>query len=501
MSDADSSVKLPTWRTGARGDTSDDAELVVAFRVDGRNAAYGELVRRYQIPVFRMLLGLMAGGDDAETVCEDVFVKAARDIDLLEPPARFYPWVINRAQSRAAELFSPGGTMVAPPPSGPMRPDAPLRSAVQSALGSLSPEERAVLIFAELQQDSPEVIAETLGRSVDEVKELIRGAKRRFLSSLGSSNDSGAERVVHELAPGEVIDKRFAIVELIGEGGMGAVYRATHLGLGRDVALKIMQRASGPHEEELRERFKREALVLGRLEHDNLVDVTDFGELQDGTLYLSLELLDGESLGDHIAGKPLPPLDALRIARHILRGLVALHAEGVVHRDIKPENIIVVNQEGDPLFAKILDLGIAKLVTTSALSASEALKLTQTNLTVGTPTYIAPEQAAAGEVDARADLYSLTATLYEMLTGRPPFLARTMAMMMAKHISAPRPSLDSARPPFVPSDELENLIYKGMSVDPKERFQSAEAYLAEVERFIPPEHGGTGELTPHDDGR
>jgi len=358
----------------------------------------------------------------------------------------------------------------------------------------MSPDERAVLILAELEQSAPDEIATTLGRSPEEVRTLIGQARQKFLTHLRSSTPPPAPPPESALEPGALLDGRFRIKGVIGEGGMGAVYRAEHVGLGRDVAVKVMRVSDPAARNELRERFRREAETLGRAKHPNFVDVTDFGETADGTLYLALELLEGESLGEALEEGPLDPVAALWVVRHVLRGLSFLHGQGVAHRDIKPENIVLVEQDDDPLFAKILDLGIAGHITAARGKPFKSPKLTQEGMVVGTPQYIAPEQAATSDVDGRADLYGLTVVLFELLTGQLPFNAQTAIMVMAMHLSTPPPTLAEMNPGFTPSAELERLVQRGLAKKPSQRFATAEAFLAEVERFLPPEHCGTGEL-------
>ncbi|HUH02229.1 MAG TPA: serine/threonine-protein kinase, partial [Kofleriaceae bacterium] len=219
---------------------------------------------------------------------------------------------------------------------------------------------------------------------------------------------------------GTVIDRRYRITGLLGRGGMGSVYRAEHVRIRRPVAVKLLHPGYG-QVEEIARRFEREAFATGRIDHPNIVIVSDFGELDDGTLYLVMELLDGVSLGDVMEEeKQLAPRRALRIIKHVLRGLGHAHAFEIIHRDIKPENVLLVEHAGEHEFAKILDFGIAKLVGDAELEEGGE-KLTQAGVAFGTPAYISPEQATGSNIDHRADIYSLSVMLYEMLIGRAPF--------------------------------------------------------------------------------
>jgi len=218
---------------------------------------------------------------------------------------------------------------------------------------------------------------------------------------------------------GTVIDGRYRLDAPLGRGGMGLVFRAHHLGLRRQVAVKILHPslAASP---DVRSRFEREALASGKIDHPNCVNVYDTGRLADGSLYLAMELLEGQPLADVLDNEgQLPPGRALHILAHILRGLGHIHAAGLIHRDIKPENIFLIRQGDDVDFAKVLDFGIAKPMDKSELD--DGVKLTQAGMAFGTPVYMAPEQALGNPIDGRADLYAAAVMAYEMRCGLPPF--------------------------------------------------------------------------------
>ena len=212
---------------------------------------------------------------------------------------------------------------------------------------------------------------------------------------------------------GRVIDSRYRVLRKIGEGGMGTVYAAEHVEIGKIVAIKILH----PHystEQELVERFRREARAASRIGHPNIIDVMDFGTTDDGCAYFIMEHLDGIDLADVLSHERR--LDANRsceITIQICRALAAAHAAGVIHRDLKPENIFLVARDGKADFVKVLDFGVAR-------SAGRTNRLTNPGIAMGTPEYMAPEQAAGGVVDHRSDIYSVGALLYEMVTGQPP---------------------------------------------------------------------------------
>jgi eukaryotic-like serine/threonine-protein kinase len=288
--------------------------------------------------------------------------------------------------------------------------------------------------------------------------------------------------IAFEPKAGDVLDDRYRIVGLLGSGGMGSVYRAEHVGIRRPVAIKLLH-PSHADDPEFSRRFEREAFVTGRTSHPNCVTVSDFGKLDDGGYYLVMELVDGVLLADLLdEAVRLPEQRALHIARHVLRGLGHAHRAGIVHRDIKPANVILVDQDGDPDFAKLLDFGIAKVVDETIDTPDQ--KLTRVGTTVGTPTYIAPEQAVGGAVDGRSDLYSLSVMLYEMLTGQPPYRDDDVVRLLAKHMTEPMPAMAAMAPDAVISPEAEALVRKGLAKDRAERWQSAAEYVAAIDLVL-----------------
>src|SRR6266545_2213846 len=266
---------------------------------------------------------------------------------------------------------------------------------------------------------------------------------------------------------------------------MGCVYRAEHVAIRRPVAIKVLHPGLS-EDPAYGKRFQREALVTGRADHPNCVTVSDFGSLEGGGYYLVMELVEGVVLGDLLITVGRLPVDrALHIARHVLRGLAHAHAAGVVHRDVKPNNIILVRQGDDPDFAKLLDFGIAKLVGEAA-DAGEATdhQITRVGTTVGTPSYVAPEQALGGGVDPRADLYSLSIVLYEMIAGRPPFRADDTVKLLTMHLSAPVPPIAEVAPGVEVPAAVEEVIRVGLAKEPANRHASASTYLAAVDALI-----------------
>jgi serine/threonine-protein kinase len=290
----------------------------------------------------------------------------------------------------------------------------------------------------------------------------------------GEAADDG-ERV----SIGSTLDARYRIDALIGTGGMGRVYRAEHTGIGRAVAIKILHNDLN-HNREAAQRFQREAIASGRLDHPNIVGIYDFGVLPHGACYLVMELLEGETLGARLErdGR-LPWRDALDVLRGVLLGLRHAHERGVVHRDIKPDNIYLARKDGD-LIVKLLDFGIAKLRAGSADDPAS----TRAGLTVGTPAYLSPEQAVGGEITPASDLYSATIVLYEMLAGRGPFEDKDPLAMLGAHVSRTPPALSQIAPDIELPPGLEAVISAGLLKTAADRTRTAQEYIALIDRVM-----------------
>lgn len=273
---------------------------------------------------------------------------------------------------------------------------------------------------------------------------------------------------------GRLLGETYQIVRLIGEGGMGRVYEARHLRLKeRRFAIKALHKELASNAE-MAARFLREAESVSSLKHPNVIDVFDVHHLPDGTPYFVGEYLEGEELADTIMNKgPLEPRVAVKVARQVCSALAAAHERGIVHRDLKPENVFLL--KGDRLSVKVLDFGISK-----ATGVTDAL--TRTGVIMGTPSYMAPEQARGKPVDHRADVYSVGASLYFMLTGRRPFDSddptTTISMVLTQDPVRPR-DLDARIP-----ESLELVVQRAMAKDPAERYASMaelDSALAAVE--------------------
>jgi hypothetical protein len=267
------------------------------------------------------------------------------------------------------------------------------------------------------------------------------------------------------------IDDKYRLEQLIGRGGMGAVYEARDLGLRRQVAIKIMLGGSFGHDTALR-RFRREAQAVARLNHPNIVSLYAFGELEGGGAYLVMERLHGATLRAEMKRVGVfSPAETADWLEQILDGLAAVHEHGVVHRDLKPENILALGRASGALVVKILDFGLAKSLPLAA-GASASQSLTQSGVVLGTRAYMAPEQLLGKEVDQRADLYAAGVILFEMLTGSRPFEDG-----VSLHP-------DCRLPPGLPSgSSLDAILQRCLAKEPGERFASA----AELRRALIPE--------------
>ena len=265
---------------------------------------------------------------------------------------------------------------------------------------------------------------------------------------------------------GEVIDGKYLLVRLIGEGGMGVVYEAKHTGIGRRVALKILHSRLSKNRE-FAARFMREAQAAAAIGSEHIVSVTDNGSCPDGTPYLVMEYLEGEEIAVILKRDgAMDPARAVRLITQVCRGLSAAHSQGIVHRDLKPENLMLTRREDGAEWIKILDFGVAKV--RDALAAEEG-RLTSASAFLGTPHYMAPEQIeGAGDVDHRADIYSTGVVLYEMLTGSTPFRANSLTQLLVMLTSSTPPPLRSLRPDVSPA--LEAIVARALSREASGRY-------------------------------
>ncbi|UJR82707.1 serine/threonine-protein kinase [Sandaracinus amylolyticus] len=272
------------------------------------------------------------------------------------------------------------------------------------------------------------------------------------------------------LGAGTVVAGRYRVRALIGQGGMGHVYRAEQIAVRREVALKVIHAPEGATEARL--RFEREALAASRITSPHVVTIHDFGHGEHGLLYLAMELLSGESLAQRILRVgTLPVHEAVAIALQIARALQVAHAAGVVHRDLKPDNIFLVADDTGAGHVKVLDFGIAR-ITSGDLGPNEA-HLTSTDLVVGTPLYMSPEACRRGPISPSADLYSLGVILFETITGKTPFDDREPVLVMSRHLEMRPPRMRERRPDLDIPEALDELVDRLLRKRPEERPKSA----------------------------
>ncbi|CAN5224275.1 hypothetical protein BH11MYX1_BH11MYX1_06870 [soil metagenome] len=268
------------------------------------------------------------------------------------------------------------------------------------------------------------------------------------------------------------LEERYTILREIGRGGMGVVYEAEHRDLGKRIAIKVMLDKYA-NDEEAVIRFKREALAASRIGNPHIIDVSHIGVAPDGRPFVVMELLDGEPLSRILAGTgPMQPWRAIHIMRQVLRAAGAAHIKGIIHRDLKPDNIFIVNRDDEHDFVKLLDFGISKMIDTAEMAA--ATKLTTTGVVMGTPLYMAPEQAMGAPAERGVDIYACGVILFEMLAGRPPFDEPNYNMLVAKLLTAVPPLLSDVRKGLPAA--LVNAVAKALEKDPDQRFANCESF-------------------------
>jgi serine/threonine-protein kinase len=271
---------------------------------------------------------------------------------------------------------------------------------------------------------------------------------------------------------GKLIANRYLVGELLGAGGLCVVHRAEDLRRQRDVAVKVLP----PEKAQVKEfaaRFQREVTTAKRIDHPNVAAISDSGELPDGGMFLVMELLQGTLLSNALGHGRLAPRRALVIARQMLVGLDQAHRLGVTHRDVKPQNVMLIDVNGLET-VKLFDFGIAA-------NERAAMKLTAPGTAFGTPEYISPEMAMGQGVDARADVYSVGVVLFEMLTGRLPFVGRDDIGYLRAHIKEIPPPPSAVAPDAGISSAVDALVARALQKAPEARFASAEEMIAAID--------------------
>jgi serine/threonine-protein kinase len=291
--------------------------------------------------------------------------------------------------------------------------------------------------------------------------------------------------VEFELPPdpriGTLLAERYRIDALLGEGAMGKVYAAEHVMMHKRLAVKVLHRELTVVPE-LVARFEREAMAAANIDHPNIASATDFGKLEDESVFIALELVEGVCLRDAIAKGPIPLRRALHITRQIAAALGAAHALSIVHRDLKPENVMLVEREGDPDFVKVLDFGVAKVPIGDNAGGPGAI--TRVGTVFGTPEYIPPEQALGQPSDGRADLYSLGVILFEMLTGVRPFTSTSKVSLVGMHLSEPAPRIRDRAPGLGVPDGVEQLVARLLKKSASERPEHAQDVVKRIEVLL-----------------
>lgn len=289
-----------------------------------------------------------------------------------------------------------------------------------------------------------------------------------------------------DLGPGTLLDGKYEILGLLGAGGMGEVYKARHVHLGAHRCIKIVK--SGLMADELyRQRFLREARLATQIHHPNLAVVHDFSILSDGMSYMVTEFIDGTTVRQWEAANGRFPFSlAMEVVRQVLEGLEHIHRRGLLHRDISADNIMLAFDADDHLVVKIIDLGVAKDVSSTANPADT----TQAGLFMGNPKYMSPEQLGELEegetLDGRTDLYSMGVVLYEMLTGVPPFVARTPNGYIVKHLTERPRAFREANPEIDLPDDLEAIVLRALEKNRAHRYASAREFLTALGPFVTP---------------
>ena len=288
---------------------------------------------------------------------------------------------------------------------------------------------------------------------------------------------------------GVIVGQRYRILDLVGRGGMGSVYRAEHVKMGKVMAVKILSEELS-RDRDLAKRFEREAETVSRLTAINTVQVFDFGTDQ-GMMYLVMEYLDGKDLAALLDDEGALPFErAAHIVIQAATGLAEAHEKGIIHRDLKPANIIVVRQGDEPDFVKVLDFGLA------TLKNLQRTKITKQGSLVGTPYYMSPEHIRGDVVDERADVYALGAVLYKLLTNQTPFYANTAMGVISKHLTEPPPCPSEVAPHLNIPAEADKICLKAMEKEPQDRYPTANALKRALKQAIGAENTNTEVARP-----
>ena len=289
--------------------------------------------------------------------------------------------------------------------------------------------------------------------------------------AVGESPPLGEDPLISQL-----VADRYRVIRRLGEGGMGAVYLAEHVVIEKKIALKVLALELA-RRQDLVARFLQEARSASRIGHENVIDISDFGQSAEGYVYIAMEYLEGQDLGQVVRAEGALAWSRVRdILVQICRALRAAHDKGIVHRDMKPENIFLIHREGRPEFVKILDFGIAKIMGVDA----NGPRLTRTGMIFGTPEYMAPEQAEGKEADHRVDIYAVGCIAYHLMTGQTPFVAENFMAMLTKHLMEDPVPPSVRRPDLAITPEMDALVLKALEKDRDRRYQNMAEFLQAV---------------------
>ncbi len=326
-------------------------------------------------------------------------------------------------------------------------------------------------------------------RSNDATSDSMLGANDTAVAMAGgnaatsmtmTASNTAQSRAETELI-GTTLSGRYLVTRKVGQGGMGAVYEATHTLINKRVAVKVLLEKYAQREA-IVARLKQEAQLASSVGNEHIIDITDFGSTDDGRTFVVMEFLEGESLAECLARETkLPEQRLLRIISQAASALAAAHAKGIVHRDVKPENLFLLKRK-DQDFVKVVDFGISKSLRASS-EEDEQPRLTQTGMVLGTPLYMSPEQARGDdELDGRVDIYALGVILYEASTGRVPFIGNNYLSVISQVLNETPKSLRSLRPEL--SEEFEAIVMRAMAKNPTERYATAQEMQADITALL-----------------
>jgi serine/threonine protein kinase len=345
---------------------------------------------------------------------------------------------------------------------------------VEATLGAAVVARLAYLAELDLAASSPStaVLPVTTGTASGDVVVTLRpgDSLRADLMVLPRQRERWSPDEPRELVAGDVVD-HYRILEGLGAGGMGVVYRVEHVALGRVLALKVLSGPAIHKTPNAAQQFLREARAAARVRHPHIAEVFDFGQLPDGRPYFVMELVQGERLADRVTAGPMKVADVVTIARQLAGALATAHDRGVIHADVTPANVLVTDDGG--LHTKLIDFGLAQL-------AGERLTDdTSSSYVFGTPEYISPEQLRGVSASDRSDQYGLGCVLFEMLTGHPPYQHEDLNTLLRMHINAPIPVVESPHGPIPP--RLAEVITTCLQKVPQARFPGMRALLAALD--------------------